>query len=123
MDRASARTVTLMLTGDVMMNTAAAGAEPRKLGLLVELGRDGPLFEALQGARAVEAVIAHTYRGGFVRTLNRAQEHWAMCVRLIHAVPVCRANVDFDLTRLDDSYEPLLEQVRAALGEQTNASS
>jgi energy-coupling factor transporter ATP-binding protein EcfA2 len=108
---------------DVIVNTSAIAAEPRKLGLLVELGRDGPLFEPLHGARAAEAVIAHTYRGGFVKTLNSAQEHWAMCMRLIHAVPVYRANVDFDLNRLDDSYRPLLEQVKAVLAEQADGDS
>lgn len=108
---------------DVMVNTAAAAVEPRKLGLLVELTREGPLFEPLLGARAAEAVISHTYRGAFVKALNAAQEHWAMCMRLIHAVPVYRACVRFDLNRLDDSYGPLLEQVKLVLAEQTNAGS
>ena len=56
---------------------------------------------------------------GFCRTLQTVREHWLICMKLVQAVPVCRACVDFDLERLDHSYEPLLAEVRQLLAGQS----
>lgn len=103
---------------DVLLTRAKVASEPRRLGAIVELSRTGPLIEPLRGAAAAEAVMSHTYRGEYVKALQTVREHWLMSMKLVGAVPVYRACVDFDLTRLDRSYEPLLEEVRELLARQ-----
>ena len=100
---------------DVLLPHGSVASEPRQLGALVELSRTGPLMEALGGAAAAEAIMSHTYRGRYVKALQTTREHWLMCMKLVVAVPVFRACVDFDLARLDRSYQPLLDEVRAVL--------
>jgi hypothetical protein len=100
---------------DVLLPHGSIASEPRRLGALVELSRTGPLMEALGGAAAAEAIMSHTYRGRYVKALQTTREHWLMCMKLVVAVPVFRACVDFDLTRLDRSYQPLLDEVRTLL--------
>ena len=100
---------------DVFLPQAKVASAPRRLGAIVELSRTGPLIEPLQGATAAEAIMSHTYRGEYVKLLQTAREHWLTCMKLVAAVPVYRACVDFDLASLDRSYEPLLEEVRELL--------
>lgn len=102
---------------DVFLPQARVASEPRRLGALVELSRTGELMEPLRGAAAVEAIMSHTYRGSYVKAVQTVREHWETCMRLAQAVPVCRACVDFDLQRLDQTYEPLLREVQALLAD------
>ncbi len=104
---------------DVLLPRGKVASQPRRLGAVVELSRTGAPFGRLHGADAAEAILSHTYRGSFVRTLQTVREHWTTCMQLVQAVPVCRACVHFDLERLDDSYEPLLSQVRQLLAGQS----
>ena len=97
---------------DVLLPRTRVASEARRLGAAVELSRTGPLFGPLRGATAAEAIISNTYRGSYVRAVQTVREHWLLCMRLVQAVPVYRACVDFDLERLDRSYEPLLKEVR-----------
>ena len=41
--------------------------------------------------------MSHTYRGEYVKALQTVREHWLMSMKLVGAVPVYRACVDFDL--------------------------
>ena len=82
---------------DVLLHPAKIASEPRRLGAIVELSRTGPLIEPLRGAAAAEAVMSHTYRGEYVKALQTVREHWLMSMKLVGAVPVYRACVDFDL--------------------------
>jgi hypothetical protein len=100
---------------DVLLPQARVASEPRRLGAIVELSRSGPLLEPLRGSAAAEAIMSHTYRGMYVKALETVRDHWLTCMRLVQAVPVSRACVDFDLNNLDRSYEPLLGEVRALL--------
>ena len=100
---------------DVMLPRTKVASGARRLGALVELGRSGGLIEPVRGAVAAEAVMAHTYRGRFIRAVQSVAEHWALCMRLVQAVPVFRTCVDFDLKHLDRSYEPLLNEERTIL--------
>ena len=100
---------------DVLLPPTKVANQPCRLGALIELGRTGTLIEPLRGVSAAEAIMSHTYRGNYVKAVQGTREHWQTCMRLVQAVPVCRANVDFDLERLDQSYEPLLTEVRALL--------
>ena len=51
--------------------------------------------------------------------LQTARKHWLMCMKLVVAVPVYRACIDFNLRQLDQSYEPLLRKVRKLLAPQS----
>lgn len=104
---------------DVLLARAKVASGPRRLGAIVELGRTGPLIEPLLGAAAAEAVMSHTYRGEYVKPLQTVREHWLMSMKLAGAVPVYRVCIDFDLSSLDRSYEPLLEEVRELLARQS----
>jgi hypothetical protein len=100
---------------DVLLPSEKVASEPRELGAIVLLGREGASFEPVLGAAAAEAVVSNTYRGAYVRTLRTVRDHWELCTRLVQKVPVYRATVDFNLHDLDRSYEPLLSDVRAVL--------
>jgi hypothetical protein len=45
----------------------------------------------LEGSAAVEAMIANTYRGAYVRLMGQTREHMLACARLARTVPVFRA--------------------------------
>ncbi|HEX9963618.1 MAG TPA: hypothetical protein VGB04_01390 [Allosphingosinicella sp.] len=45
----------------------------------------------LEGSAAVEAMIANTYRGAYVRLMGRTREHMLACAQLARTVPVFRA--------------------------------
>ncbi len=100
---------------DVLLPSDMVASDRRPLGAIVLLSRSGPSFEPVRGAAAAEAVVSNTYRGAYVRTVKSVREHWAMCTKLVQEVPVYRACVDFDLSDLEGSYEPLLKAVRELL--------
>ena len=54
-------------------------------------GEDSPLVTRLEGAAAVEAMIANTYRGAYVRLMGQTREHMLACAELARTVPVFRA--------------------------------
>ena len=69
----------------------------------------------LTGLDASEALIANTYRGGFVALLGRNEQHLRSCVALAQQVPVFRAarrwgrdHYDIDAARLRDHAQALL---------------
>lgn len=98
----------------------ATSSRPLPLGacyLLAEAG-DGEAhgFSRLTGLDASEALIANTYRGGFVPLLGRSEHHLRSCVALAGQVPVFRAvrrwgrdHFDSDAERLRDHAEALLD--------------
>jgi len=52
----------------------------------------GPGIVRLPARDAVEALIANTYRGGFVRRLGLAERHLRQCLAIARTVPVHRAS-------------------------------
>jgi hypothetical protein len=52
---------------------------------------DSPLVTRLEGSAAVEAMIANTYRGAYVRLMGQTRQHMLACVELARTVPVFRA--------------------------------
>lgn len=83
--------------------------------LLAEAGDGEPHgITRLTGLDASEALIANTYRGGFVPLLGRSEDHLRSCVALASQVPVFRAarrwgrdHYDTDAARLRDHAEAL----------------
>lgn len=59
---------------------------------LLEKAEEGlPSIERLEGSAAVEALIANTYRGAYVRLMGHTRKHMLACVELARTIPVFRA--------------------------------
>ena len=76
----------------------------------------------LTGIDASEALIANTYRGGFVPLLGRSEQHLQSCIALARQVPLFRAvrrwgrdHYDEDAVRLRDHAESVLGAAPDAL--------
>jgi hypothetical protein len=64
-----------------------------RIYLLRKTAEDGAdaRIRRLTGVEAVDALVANTYRGGFVRTIGRTGEHLAACLRIARSIPVFEA--------------------------------
>lgn len=58
---------------------------------LLEKAEGGPSVTRLEGSAAVEAMIANTYRGAYVRLMGLTRRHLLACAELARTVPVFRA--------------------------------
>lgn len=58
---------------------------------LLEKAEDEPSVTRLEGSAAVEAMIANTYRGAYVRLMGLTRQHMLACAELARTVPVFRA--------------------------------
>jgi len=58
---------------------------------LLEKAEDEPSVTRLEGSAAVEAMIANTYRGAYVRRMGLTRQHMLACAELARTVPVFRA--------------------------------
>lgn len=58
---------------------------------LLEKADDAPSVTRLEGSAAVEAMIANTYRGAYVRPMGLTRRHLLACAELARTVPVFRA--------------------------------
>jgi hypothetical protein len=118
----------LSFAGQNKFDVPATAARQRPLPLgacyLLAEAADGepPRIDRLRGLDASEALIANTYRGGFVPLLDRSEHHLKSCVALARQVPVFRAvrrwgrdHYDADAERLRDHAETLLGAPASAL--------
>ncbi len=96
-------------------SASMAAAAPLAALFLLE---DGPnvAFEPLSGAAAIEALSVNTYRGSYVRQMNRTAEHLNQCVALVRSVPVERFSRPRDLSRMNEASSCLLERISQLLG-------
>jgi hypothetical protein len=58
---------------------------------LLEKADGEPSVTRLEGSAAVEAMIANTYRGAYVRLMGLTRQHLLACAELARTVPVFRA--------------------------------
>lgn len=58
---------------------------------LLEKAEGDPSVDRLEGSAAVEAMIANTYRGAYVRLMGLTRQHLLACAELARTVPVFRA--------------------------------
>jgi hypothetical protein len=66
--------------------------EPVELGAIYLLQKAEaedrkPLIQPLRGVEALDALVANTYRGAYVRMLGGTQAHLASCLSLVKSVP------------------------------------
>ncbi|MES2495927.1 MAG: hypothetical protein V4618_07425 [Pseudomonadota bacterium] len=89
--------------------TAAVRSEALPLAAIVLLAsHDGdPAIDIrrLAGVEAVEALIANTYRGSFIRTVGDGAAHFATCLALQRAVPVFRLSRPWDPARIAETMD------------------
>ena len=78
-------------------------------------GPDGAAVERLRGARAVEALVANTYRGAYVPLMGLTQRHLLACAAVAGKVPVFRASRLWGLDRIDAQAGLLEQHARATI--------
>jgi hypothetical protein len=100
---------------------AAAAAAPLPLGgcyLLAEAapGVEGSI-EPLGGVDAVEALVANTYRGRFLKAMGLAAPHLRQCLALAASVPVMRAARRWGRAEYESEAERLREHAASLFNE------
>lgn len=68
---------------------------------LLEKAQHAPSIDRLEGSASVEAMIANTYRGAYVRLMGRTRQHMLACVQLARTVPVFSARRRWGYDRFD----------------------
>lgn len=76
-------------------------------------GADGSI-RRLTGVEAVDALVSNTYRGAYLKTINRTGEHLATCLRLARAVPIFEAARVWGFDQFDREAELLQKHVSEA---------
>lgn len=81
-------------------------ASPVPLAKIYVLARaaadsEGPVIRRLAGIDAVNALVANTYRGRYVRLAGLSQDHLATCLAIARAVPIFEAARSWDLEAFD----------------------
>ena len=77
----------------------------------------------LAGSAAVEALVANTYRGAYLKTIGRTGEHLMQCVRIAREVPVFRAERAWDLARLEEEALKLRDHAAAVARQGAGAAA
>ena len=100
---------------DVPTDEEASGP-PLPLAAIYLLAKAGPgdasAITRLLGVEAVEALVANTYRGAYLRTIGRSGDHLAACVRIARAVPIFRAKRVWGFDDFDAQARLLEEHAR-----------
>ena len=69
---------------------------------LLDKAEEAPSITRLEGSAAVEAMIANTYRGAYVRQMGLTRQHLLACAELARTVPVFRARRRWGYDSFDD---------------------
>ena len=72
-------------------------------------------IEPLHGAAAVEALVANTYRGGYVQIMGRTEQHLLACIRLAQKVPVFRVSREWGLEAIADQAKAVADHARSII--------
>jgi hypothetical protein len=78
-------------------------------------GEKLPNIERLQGVEAVDALVANTYRGGYLPLIGGAQQHLLSCLKLVGCIPVFSARRAWGYEQFDQQAGALEAHVRAHL--------
>lgn len=93
-------------------------AAPLPLGavyLLARAGDEAPSIRPLGGMAAVDALVANTYRGGYLPVLGGAGRHLGQCVALARSLPVFEVKRAWGYDALDAELARLEAHARAML--------
>jgi hypothetical protein len=75
-------------------------------------------IQQLQGVAAIDALIANTYRGGYLPLLGGVQRHFQACLDLVRKVPVFSAKRLWGFDRFDEQAGALETHARAVIARQ-----
>lgn len=83
--------------------------------LLKKLEADAskPLIEPLRGIDALEALVANTYRGAYVRLFGGTKAHLASCMALAKSVPVFAVHRRWGKEHLEEQFRQIEEHARS----------
>jgi len=98
--------------------TRSGGGERLKLAAAYLLGAPEPenscfAIDPLAGLDAVEALVANTYRGGYIPMLEGEAAHLAACLAIARAIPVFRVRRVWGKAGFEDQMERLAAHVEA----------
>lgn len=84
---------------------------------LLEKAEGEPSVARLEGSAAVEAMIANTYRGAYVRMMGTTRNHLLACADLARTVPVFRAKRRWGYDSFDVEGAALEAHARQLIGQ------
>jgi hypothetical protein len=93
---------------------------PRELGAIYLLRKQDeearlPLVQPLNGVDAIDALVANTYRGGYVPMMGATRQHLASCIALARAVPIFAVNRRWGKDYLEWQFRDVEEHAKAVL--------
>ena len=104
---------------NVPIGDEIAGADQAPLSHLYLLDDAGgsarSAIEPLHGAAAVEALVANTYRGGYVQIMGRTERHLLACIQLAQKVPVFRVSREWGLEGIADQAKAVADHSRSII--------
>jgi len=102
---------------DVPIARAAAATDGTELAAVYVLERgDDFNIARLEGVGAADALMANTYRGGFVATVKGELAHWHACMQLVRTTPIFRVERRWELDEIDEQCGLLLDHGLGILG-------
>jgi hypothetical protein len=104
---------------DVPSTHVAAVGTPLAAVYLLEDGEIDLRIEQLSPSKAVEALIANTYRGRCVQLLGASARHFRACVALGQTIPVYRVKRRKDLGSFNQTAQRLENHARGRLARTT----
>ncbi len=78
-------------------------------------GAAAPAVERLLGVEAVDALVANTYRGGFLKTIGGTGRHLSQCLSLIARAPLYRAERLWGFDAFEEQAARIEDHVRAVI--------
>lgn len=75
-----------------------------------------PFVEPLAGIEAIDALVANTYRGGYISMLGGTSRHLASCLALARSVPIFAVNRIWGKDRLERQLRDIEAHARSLVG-------
>ncbi len=99
---------------------AREAVRPVELGAVyllrkAEADAPGPLIDPLGGVEALDALVANTYRGAYVRMLGGTRAHLSACLALVKSVPIFAVNRLWGKDHLERQLREVEEHARGVV--------
>lgn len=99
---------------------AEAAVRPLQLGAIyllriAEEGVEGVRIEPLRGVEALDALVANTYRGGYLPMLEGTERHLAACLALVRSVPIFAVHRIWGKDRFGEQLAAIEQHARAVV--------
>ena len=100
-----------------------SGPIPLSHVYLLEKAEDqAPQIQPLSGVAAVDALVANTYRGGYLARMGGTKRHLLACLALVKLVPVFRASRLWGFDGYDEEAKRLEQHARSLIARETPIS-